>query len=147
MEAEAEADFYEVLGVARDADDATIKRAYRAQALRWHPDKNGGSAEAAEMFKLVAEAYATLSDAGKRAAYDAYGREGGVAADFAHTPSGASSGFATFHGHPVHAHVSSAFADDLFRSVFGAAFGGGGGVFGGASLQGAGAAMKAALQS
>jgi len=66
-----EADLYQALGVHPTATLEQIKAAFRRQALRCHPDKNGGSAEAAERFKLVNEAYATLSDPGRRALYDA----------------------------------------------------------------------------
>ncbi len=68
--------YYEVLGCARDADGATLKSAYRKMAMEFHPDRNGGSAEAEVKFKEVNEAYAVLSDPQKRAAYDRYGHEG-----------------------------------------------------------------------
>ncbi len=63
-------DYYEVLGVTRDTDDGTIKTAYRKLALQYHPDRNPGDRDAEERFKEAAEAYAVLSDAQKRAAYD-----------------------------------------------------------------------------
>ena len=69
-------DFYEILGVGRDADVATIKKAYRQAARRYHPDKNPGDREAEERFKEAAEAYAVLSDPQKRALYDRFGRGG-----------------------------------------------------------------------
>lgn len=69
-------DFYEVLGVARDADERAIKKAYRKLALQHHPDRNPGDAEAEEKFKLAAEAYAILSDRDKRGIYDRYGHAG-----------------------------------------------------------------------
>ena len=70
-------DYYTVLEIPRDADAAAIKKAYRKQALRWHPDKNQDNRVAAEeKFKDVAEAYDVLSDAQKRAVYDQYGEEG-----------------------------------------------------------------------
>jgi molecular chaperone DnaJ len=69
-------DYYEVLGVERDADAATIKKAYRKLALRFHPDKNPGDAAAEERFKEAAEAYAVLSDPDKRARFDRYGHAG-----------------------------------------------------------------------
>ena len=69
-------DYYAILGVPRDADDAALKRAYRKNAVRWHPDKNNGSAEAEEKFKQVGEAYDVLSDSNKRAVYDQFGEEG-----------------------------------------------------------------------
>merc|ERR1711871_397832 len=64
------ADFYSVLGVSPTADGAAIKKAYRALALRWHPDKNAGSPDAEAKFKAISEAYNTLSDDKKRREYD-----------------------------------------------------------------------------
>ena len=69
-------DYYEVLGVARDADDATIKKAFRRLARELHPDVNTHDPDAEEKFKEAAEAYEVLSDAERRATYDRYGREG-----------------------------------------------------------------------
>jgi molecular chaperone DnaJ len=69
-------DYYEILGVSRDASDQDIKSAYRKLALKHHPDRNPGSAEAEEKFKEAAEAYAILADADKRAAYDRFGHAG-----------------------------------------------------------------------
>ena len=66
-------DYYEVLGVAKDADDATLKRAYRKLAKKYHPDTNPGDKEAESKFKEATEAYAVLSDADKRAKYDQFG--------------------------------------------------------------------------
>jgi molecular chaperone DnaJ len=76
-------DYYEVLGVARNASDAEIKSAYRKLALKHHPDRNPGNKEAEELFKEAAEAYSVLCDAQKRQRYDAYGHAGlGGAAGF-----------------------------------------------------------------
>ena len=61
-------DYYEVLGVARDADEKALKSAYRKLAMKYHPDQNPDNKEAEEKFKEVGEAYAVLSDADKRAA-------------------------------------------------------------------------------
>lgn len=69
-------DYYEVLGVARDANDQTIKSAYRKLALKYHPDRNPGDAAAEEEFKFAAEAYAIISDPEKRSAYDRFGHAG-----------------------------------------------------------------------
>jgi len=69
-------DYYDVLGVTRDAADQDIKSAYRKLALKHHPDRNPGNAEAEEKFKEAAEAYAVLADADKRSAYDRFGHAG-----------------------------------------------------------------------
>src|SRR5215213_2591678 len=69
-------DYYEVLGVTRTAGLDEIKKAYRKMALKYHPDKNPGDAEAEEKFKEAAEAYSVLSDEEKRARYDRYGHQG-----------------------------------------------------------------------
>jgi len=69
-------DYYEVLGVSRDADDDQIKSNYRKLALKYHPDRNPGDKEAEENFKEAAEAYEVLRDAQKRGIYDQYGHEG-----------------------------------------------------------------------
>ncbi|MBK1792031.1 molecular chaperone DnaJ [Persicirhabdus sediminis] len=112
-------DFYEVLGVSRDASAAEMKKAYRKLAVKFHPDKNPGDAEAEEKFKELSHAYEVLSDEDKRAAYDRYGHDafenGGGG--------GGRGGFGGFHD-----------ASDIFSQVFGGAFGGGGGfedIFGG----------------
>ncbi len=82
------ADYYDVLAVARTASDEEIKGAYRKLAMRWHPDRNNGSAEAEEKFKALTEAYDVLRDPNKRGAYDRYGeaglRGGGAGAGFHH---------------------------------------------------------------
>jgi len=108
MPTERRRDFYEVLGVPRDADGETIKRAYRKAALQWHPDKNPGNSEAPEKFKEAAEAYQVLSDAKKREAYDRFGHD--AVRQGASGPGG-------FEGGQVS-------PDDLFNSFFG-----GGGIF------------------
>ncbi len=68
-------DPYEVLGVPRDADAAAVKRAFRQQAMRYHPDRNPGDEQAEERFKELSEAYAVLRDPESRARYDRYGHE------------------------------------------------------------------------
>ncbi len=70
-------DYYEVLGVPREAGEADLKSAYRKLAHQFHPDKNPGDKKAEEKFKEVSEAYAVLSDAEKRAQYDRFGHAGG----------------------------------------------------------------------
>ncbi|MBV8553166.1 MAG: molecular chaperone DnaJ [Acidobacteriaceae bacterium] len=72
----AKRDYYEVLSVSRECDEQTLKSAYRKLALQYHPDRNPGNHEAEEKFKEAAEAYAVLSDAQKRAAYDRFGHQG-----------------------------------------------------------------------
>ncbi len=69
-------DYYEVLGVSRDADENTIKKAYRRLAMKYHPDRNAGDVKSEEMFKEAKEAYEILTDANKRAAYDQFGHAG-----------------------------------------------------------------------
>ncbi len=69
-------DYYEILGVSRQADTETVKKAYRKLALQYHPDRNNGAKDAEEKFKEATEAYEVLRDADKRAAYDRYGHAG-----------------------------------------------------------------------
>jgi molecular chaperone DnaJ len=72
----AKRDYYEVLSVSRDCDEQTLKSSYRKLAMQFHPDRNPGDRHAEEKFKEAAEAYAVLSDAQKRAAYDRFGHQG-----------------------------------------------------------------------
>lgn len=109
--AEQKRDYYEVLGVERGADDASIKKAYRQLAKKYHPDMNPGDAEAEKKFKEASEAYAILSDPDKRRQYDQFGHsafEGG----------GAGGGFGGFD-------FSGADFSDIFGDIFGDFFGGG----------------------
>src|SRR5262245_31713861 len=69
-------DYYEVLGVGRDADEAAVKKAYRNLAMKWHPDRNQGNPDAEKKFKEAAEAYEVLSNGDKRARYDQFGHAG-----------------------------------------------------------------------
>lgn len=72
----AKRDYYEVLGISRDANEDEIKKAYRKLAMKYHPDRNAGDTKAEEKFKETKEAYEILSDTSKRAAYDQYGHAG-----------------------------------------------------------------------
>ncbi len=106
-------DYYEVLGVDKNADDATIKKAYRTLAKKYHPDMNPGDKTAEEKFKEVNEAYAVLSDPDKKAKYDRYGHD-------AFDPSaGAGGGYGGFSGFGDFGDIS-----DIFGSMFGGGFGG-----------------------
>lgn len=108
------ADFYDILGVSKNATPAEIKKAYRKKAIEFHPDKNPGDAKAEENFKKAAEAYETLSDAQKKQRYDQLGHQ-------AYTSGGSGYGGGGFGGMDM---------DDIF-SQFGDIFGGGGGGFSG----------------
>ena len=107
-------DYYEVLGVDKNADDAAIKKAYRQLAKKYHPDANPGNKEAEEKFKEAGEAYAVLSDPKKRAAYDQYGH----AAFDPNSAAGQASGFGGFD-------FGGMDFTDIFSDLFGGAFGGG----------------------
>src|SRR3954469_14381828 len=102
------ADFYSILEIPRDASEDEIKTAYRKLAMRYHPDRNNGSAEAEEKFKQITEAYDVLRDANKRAAYDRYGEAG--------LRGGGGGGFH---------HVDLSEALGIFMRDFGGGFGGG----------------------
>jgi len=131
--AEAKRDYYEILGVSRDADDATLKKAYRALAKKYHPDMNPGDAEAEKKFKEASEAYAVLSDADKRRQYDQFGHaafEGGAGG------AGGYGGF-DFNG----ADFGDIFGDifgDLFGNMFGGKGRAGSAGFGGSGFHGFG---------
>ena len=104
-------DYYEVLGVAKDATPDEIKKAYRKKAIQYHPDKNPGDKEAEEKFKEAAEAYDVLSDADKRARYDQFGHNMG--------PQGfGGAGGGGFHGFTNMEDIFSNFGD-IFGDIFG----------------------------
>ena len=111
-------DYYEILGLARNASEADLKKAYRRAAQKYHPDRNPGDKEAEDKFKEAKEAYEVLSDARKRAAYDQFGHAG---VDPSAAAGGAGAGF------------GGASFSDIFGDVFGD-------IFGGAGARGAGGA-------
>ena len=109
-------DYYEVLGVERNASSDDIKKAYRKLAVKYHPDKNPGDTGAEEKFKEIGEAYEVLIDDNKRAAYDRFGHAAfGAGAGVGRGPGGFGGGF-----HDPF---------DIFREVFGMGTEGGGGIF------------------
>jgi molecular chaperone DnaJ len=111
----AKRDYYEVLGVGRDATEEDLKRAYRRLAMKYHPDRNQGDKEAETRFKEINEAYDVLKDPEKRAAYDRYGHD-------AFAPGGGPGGFgAGGFGGPF----GAGGFEDIFEEMFGR-FGGGG---------------------
>jgi len=120
----AKRDYYDVLGLNRDASEDDIKKAYRKLAMKWHPDRNPDNPKAEEHFKEAKEAYEVLSDAQKRGAYDQFGHAG-VDPQAGMGAGGAPGGFSGF--------------GDIFNDIFGDIFGGGRGgrsnVFRGADLR------------
>src|SRR5262245_2181204 len=126
MAVQTKRDFYEVLGVAKDATPEDIKKAFRKLAMKHHPDKNPGDKGAEDRFKEVAEAYEILSDPEKRQRYDQFGHEG-------------------LKGVPTHGFSNF---EEIFES-FGDIFGGGifDGIFGGGGRRGPrkGASLKVEL--
>jgi molecular chaperone DnaJ len=116
-------DYYEILGVPRDADDAAIKTAFRRLAREHHPDVNKDDPDAAERFKEALEAYEVLSDAQRRATYDRYGREGLRSGGYAPN-----------------------FDSGSIADIFEAFFGGGGGAFGDLFGMGGAGARGGAIQ-
>ena len=113
-------DFYEILGISRNADAAEIKKAYRKKAIEFHPDKNPGDAVAEDNFKKAAEAYEILSDPQKKAKYDQYGHQA--------FENGGQGGGGFGGGHMNMDDIFSQFGD-IFGGAFGgrSGFGGGGG--------------------
>jgi molecular chaperone DnaJ len=119
----AKRDYYEVLGVNRDASEEDIKKAYRKLAMKWHPDRNPENPKAEEHFKEAKEAYEVLTDAQKRPAYDQYGHAGIDPSAAAGAGFGqGQAGFGDIFG-------------DIFGEIFGGARGGRSNVFRGADLR------------
>ena len=121
-------DYYKVLGVPKSASAAELKKAYRKLAMQWHPDKNPGlgSETAEDNFKRISEAYDTLSDADKRAAFDRWGKDGAQAA----ANGGGGGGGGGMPGGFTFAtggRSGSVNPHDLFAQMFGGGMGGGGG--------------------
>ena len=115
----AKRDYYEILGIARNASDAEIKKAYRRLAMKFHPDRNPDDQAAEERFKECKEAYEVLADSRKRAAYDQFGHAG---VDPAMGAGGGGAGFRDVF-------------DEVFGDIFGGRSGGGSRVYRGADLR------------
>jgi molecular chaperone DnaJ len=126
-------DYYEVLGVSRDADDATIKKAFRRLARELHPDVNRHDPQAEDKFKEAAEAYEVLSDPERRATYDRYGHEGLRSGGYA----------PNFDAFGSVADIFEAFFGGGGFGAFGSAFGGGGRR--GGAVQGGDVALSAEI--
>jgi molecular chaperone DnaJ len=106
-------DFYQLLEVSRDADESTLKSAYRKLAMRFHPDKNPGCRESEAKFKSISQAYECLKDPQKRAAYDRFGHEAFQNGNMGAAGNQGGAGFSDI--------------GDIFESIFGNGFAGGGG--------------------
>jgi molecular chaperone DnaJ len=120
MEHMAKRDYYEVLGVGRDADDGALKKAYRRLAMKHHPDRNPDNEKAQDHFKEAKEAYEVLSDGNKRAVYDQHGHAG-----IEQSMGGGGGGAGGFRD----------IFDDVFGDIFGSRGGGGQRVYRGADLR------------
>lgn len=122
----AKRDYYEILGVSKNASDDEIKKAYRKLAVKYHPDKNPGNKEAEEKFKEISEAHEVLSDKQKRARYDQFGHAGvgGAGGPGGNPFGGASNGNFNFNGQSFNFDFGGGGGlDDILGSIFG--FGGG----------------------
>ncbi|KAG5636398.1 hypothetical protein H0H81_008172 [Sphagnurus paluster] len=137
-------DYYKLLGIDKSATDDEIKKAYKKMALKWHPDRNGGSEEANKKFKEVSEAFEVLSDSNKRAVYDQFGEEGlkgggggpppgqgfpGGFSGFSGFPGGGGNTFSFTSAGPGGFGGSSGFAPTDPQKIFEQIFGGGMGGF------------------
>ena len=119
--AETKRDYYEVLGVDRNADDAALKKAYRALAKKYHPDMNPGDKEAEKKFKEASEAYAVLSDAEKRRQYDQFGHaafDGSGPQEGAYYRNAGNTGNGGYREY----HFEGGDMDDIFGDIFGDMF-------------------------
>ena len=125
---EKKRDYYEVLGVSKDADSSAIKKAYRKLAKKYHPDTNAGNAEAEKRFKEISEAYAVLGDEEKKKLYDEFGHiafEPGFNADAARAQK--QYGYGNFgggngqNGYREY-HFTGSDGDDIFGDLFGNMF-------------------------
>lgn len=119
----AKRDYYDVLGIDRNADEKTIKKAYRKLAKKYHPDTNAGNADAADKFKEVNEAYDVLSDPKKKKMYDQFGH---AAFEAGADPGTGAGGFSGFHGGTnggyQEFHFNGEDMDDIFGDIFGNMF-------------------------
>lgn len=136
-------DYYEVLGVGRNADEAQIKKAYRKLAKKYHPDTNAGNADAEQKFKEVTEAYTVLSDKEKRKLYDQFGHAAFDQSAGAGAQGGPGGAYRQYYGGPQGGyreyHFEGGNMDDMFRDLFGDMFHHGNGAgSGGARRAGAG---------
>src|SRR5579871_1348895 len=115
-------DYYEILGVAKNASQDEIKKSYRKVAMQYHPDRNPGDKVAEDKFKEAAEAYEVLSDADKKATYDRYGHAG-----LSGNGRGGNGGGQNMNMDDIFSQFGDIFGDDIFGSFFGGRRGGGGG--------------------
>ena len=114
-------DYYKILGIDKNADENTIKKAYRKLAKKYHPDTNAGNAQAAEKFKQITEAYSVLSDPEKKKMYDQFG-----SADY----QGGQGPFGGANGGYQEFHFDGGDMDDILKNIFGGGFSGGNSGFG-----------------
>lgn len=132
-------DYYEVLGVNRSADEASIKKAYRRLAKKYHPDTNSGNAQAEEKFKEVTEAYNVLSDKEKRKLYDQFGHD---AFEEGFSGGGFGGGQSGDGYYEYHFEGGAGDMDDILKEFFGSSFGGGFSEYGSTGRRGQGAGSQ-----
>lgn len=126
-------DYYEVLGVNRSADEASIKKAYRRLAKKYHPDTNRGNVQAEEKFKEVTEAYNVLSDKEKRKLYDQFGHD---AFEEGFSGGGFGGGQSADGYYEYHFEGGAGDMDDILKEFFGSSFGGGSSGYGSTGRRG-----------